>query len=400
MDAEEFQTPGELIQDLLKARNWSQRTLSVILEIGEGTITRLIAGRQPVRAEFAVVLEDVFGVPAERFLHLQNKLDLVSAKNRMPADPDRVTRARLHGDLPIGEMIKRGWLGAHDIRETKKVEAELMRFFGVTRREEIEVLPGARQEGAAPDATPAQLAWLRRVRQIACGLPVATYSADAAYAAIAELRASLSSLDGVAHVPRLLAACGIRFVIVEALAATNIDGACLWLDDRAPVIGLSLRNDRIGNFWFVLRHELEHVLQRHGRKGGLLDIDLEGARTGVGDDISDEDRIANTAAHDFFASTAALDDFVARNVPSICEAELIGFARTLQIHPGILAGLIQARTGRYSNRHSRFRPHLVAVRAVVAANAVTDGWGRPAPAKTPRRGSHEQASSDNFIFIN
>ncbi len=28
---------------------------------------------------------------------------------------------------------------------------------------------------------------------------------------------------------------------------------------------MSLRFDRIDNFWFVLRHELEHVIQGHGR---------------------------------------------------------------------------------------------------------------------------------------
>jgi HTH-type transcriptional regulator/antitoxin HigA len=37
---------------------------------------------------------------------------------------------------------------------------------------------------------------------------------------------------------------------------------CLWLNDgTSPVIGMSLRFDRIDNFWFVLRHELEHVIQ-------------------------------------------------------------------------------------------------------------------------------------------
>jgi len=35
----------------------------------------------------------------------------------------------------------------------------------------------------------------------------------------------------------------------------------LWLDDKSPVIALSMRFDRIDNFWFVLRHELEHVLR-------------------------------------------------------------------------------------------------------------------------------------------
>ena len=53
------------------------------------------------------------------------------------------------------------------------------------------------------------------------------------------------------HAPRILAEAGIRFTIVESLSTAKIDGACLWLDDQAPVIATSFRYDRIDNFWFV-----------------------------------------------------------------------------------------------------------------------------------------------------
>ena len=47
----------------------------------------------------------------------------------------------------------------------------------------------------------------------------------------------------------------------EALPSSKIDGVCLWLDQHSPVIGMSLRFDRIDNFWFVLGHEIEHALK-------------------------------------------------------------------------------------------------------------------------------------------
>ena len=91
--------------------------------------------------------------------------------------------------------------------------------------------------------------------------------------------------EEVRHVPRFLSECGIRYVIVETLPKANIDGVCFWLDDF-PVVGMSVRQDRIDNFWFVLRHELEHALNRDGR-GDLsaekVDVDLEGDRAGTGD---------------------------------------------------------------------------------------------------------------------
>ena len=82
--------------------------------------------------------------------------------------------------------------------------------------------------------------------------------------------------------PRIMAECGIRYIIVEKLPKARIDGVCFWLDDNSPVIGMSLQRDTIDNFWFVLRHEIEHVLRRDGQDEEVIDEDLAGtSNTGV-----------------------------------------------------------------------------------------------------------------------
>lgn len=371
-----FRTPGQLIQSLLEDRGWTKRTLAVVLDVGEATITRLVSGKQPVDAKLAVILEEVFDTPAEQFLALQKDIDLAHARIAAQPDPGRATRARLYGDLPVGEMIKRGWLDAENVRDTKKVDIALMRFFGVNRPEDIEILPHAAKKTAVnTEATPAQLAWLYRVKQIASDMLVGPYSSQAVRAAIPNLRALMASPEGAAKVPRILAECGIRFVIVESLTSAKIDGVCFWLNDRSPVIGMSLRFDRIDNFWFVLRHELEHVLQLHGRTVAMLDAELEGDRAGTGPEVTDEERVANEAAQEFCVPSALLDAFIERKAPFFSERDLIGFARLLKTHPGVLAGQLQRRTGRYD----RFRNHLAKVRAIISPNAIKDGWGDVAP---------------------
>ena len=72
--------------------------------------------------------------------------------------------------------------------------------------------------------------------------------------------------------PKILAECGIRYVVVEKLPRARIDGACFWIDG-APVIGMALQRDMIDNFWFVLRHEIEHVLQRDGQHAEVIAAD-------------------------------------------------------------------------------------------------------------------------------
>lgn len=376
LEDQPFRTPGQLIEALLKERGWTKRTLAVVLALGEATITRIASDKQPVDAKLAVVLEEVFGVPADRFLTLQKEFDLAQARIVTNPDPARATRAFLYGDLPVGEMIKRGWINAQNVRDVKAVERELIRFFGVNRLDDIEILPHAAKKTAVNTAaTPAQLAWLYRVKQMASDMLVGPYSPQAVRAAIGKLKPLLMSAEDVAKAPRILAECGIRFVLVESLASAKIDGVCFWLNDNSPVIGMSMRFDRNDNFWFVLRHELEHVIQRHGLSAAMLDAELEGEKAGTGPNIAEEERVANQAAQEFCVPANMLDAFVARKAPFFSERDLVGFARILKIHPGILAGQLQRKTGRYD----RFRDHLKKVRALLSPNAIRDGWGDVAP---------------------
>ena len=369
-------TPGHLIEALLAERGWTQRVLAAVLEISESTMNKLISGKQAITAEIAITLEEVFGVAAERFLELQQKFDLSRARIVSRPNPGRAARAQLFGGLPVAEMIKRGWLDGADLRDMPSVEGALTKFFGVSSVNEIEVLPHAAKKTAVGDrTTPHQLAWLYRVRQIASEMLVGQFSPFGVRRAVEQLKQLVLSVEEARKVPRILAEAGIRFVIVESLPGAKIDGVCFWLGDAAPVIGMTFRHDRIDNFWFVLRHELEHVMQGHGKVQIVIDAELEGDRAGVGVDVPEEERIANTAASEFCVPAKMMDAFIARKAPFFAERDIRSLATALKIHPGLIAGQLQRRTGRYD----RFRDHLVKIRTVVAPGAAVDGWGDVAP---------------------
>jgi HTH-type transcriptional regulator/antitoxin HigA len=346
--------------------------LSAVLEAEESGISKLVADKKAVTPEIAISLEEVFGVPADRFLALQRGFDLAKARLVVRPNPKRATRAQLFGGLPVAEMIKRGWLDSPDVRDLPLVEKELSRFFGVATVDDIEILPHAAKRTVVSDgATPTQLAWLYRVRQIASEMVVAKYTPDSGRRAVEMLKPLLLAAEEARKVPRILAECGIRFVVVESLPSAKIDGVCFWLNEAAPVIGMTLRFDRIDNFWFVLRHELEHVLQEHGKGVITIDAELEGARAGVGDAISDEERIANAAASEFCVPKKTMDSFIARKAPVFADRDILGVAATLRVHPGLVAGQLRFRTGQYT----RFASHLSKIRSIVTPSAVVDGWG-------------------------
>lgn len=374
--SEKFRTPGQLLNSLLEERNWSQRLLAIILDVNETTISKIVSGTSRVDAEKALMLEGVFGVPAETFLELQKSYDLAKARIVAQPDPNRATRAALFGELPVTEMIKRGWLDADDIGDVPKVEAALTKFFRAPSLDAIEILPhAAKKTEVATPATPTQLAWIYRVKQLANELMVARYSEFGVRSALKKLEGLMTAPEQTRLVPRILAECGIRYVIVETIGGAKIDGVTFWLDENSPVIGMTLRYDRIDNFWFVLRHELEHVLRLHGREAAMLDAELEGERAGTGSSISEEERAANEAAVDFGVPKQKVDKFIRLKSPFFKEIDLLGFARTYKVHPGIIAGRVQHETKRYE----LFRNHLVKVRTKITPSAMVDGWGDIAP---------------------
>lgn len=360
--------PGFYIREELEAREWSQRDLAYILGTPEQAVNMILSGKRGVSPEMAKALAEAFDVHPDLFANLQRAYDMARAR-----EPDSAVgrRARLQSKYPIREMIRRGWLEDSD---AAMLEMQMARFFGVSDIAEIPHMQHAAKKASAyyEETPPAQLAWLFRVRQIARTVVVGRYSERALRDALRLLQGLLVDPEEARHVPRILGECGVRLVFVESLPNAKIDGVCFWLDKSSPVIGLSLRFDRIDNFWFVLRHELEHVLRKDGQVREIIDVDVVMAGAG---DLPPEEVAANDAAADFCVPKPEMDSFVARKASFFAERDVVGFARRLNIHPGLVVGQIQRRTQRWDF----LRRHLVKVRAHVLPAAVVDGWGVAAP---------------------
>lgn len=363
--------PGHFIQEELNARGWSQRDLAYILGTQEQAVNMIISGKRGISPEMAKALGDAFDVHPDFFVNLQKAYEMARARD---PDPGVARRAKLQGSYPIREMIKRGWFEDTD---AAMLEVQVARFFEVANTNEVPHLDHAAKKTHYEDIPPTQLAWLFRVRQIAKSVPAKPYSEKALREAVERVRHLLIEPEEVRHVPRILSDCGVRFVIVEQLPNAKIDGVCFWLDKNSPVIGLSLRYDRIDNFWFVLRHEIEHVLRRDGVTREIVDAELEGERAGDGPSVSEQERQANRAAAAFCVPDNEISSFIDRKYPFFAERDVINFARRIQVHPGLVIGQIQRRTERWD----LLRRHLAKIRQFVTPGALVDGWGQVAPVR-------------------
>lgn len=362
--------PGEFIAEELEARGWLQRDLAYILGIPEQGVNMIISGKRGISPEMAKALGEAFDVSPLFFSNMQNAYEMSRA--RAP-DPAIARRALFQGAYPVREMIKRGWLEDTDI---PLLEAQLMRFF---RRNDLASIPHMRLAAKKKDYsedTPAQIAWLFRVRQICAEMVAAPYSEARLREVIAQFPRYMIDPEEVRHVPRLLSECGVRYAIVETFPKAKIDGVCFWEDDQTPIIGMTTRFDRIDNFWFVLRHELEHVLNGDGKgtsdEDVNVDVDLQSETTGS---LPPQEVKANLAAQDFSVPIAEMESFYARKAPYISEKDVLGFARRIQRHPGIVVGQLQRRL----ERPEYLARLKVKYRHFLAQTAVMDGWGVPAP---------------------
>ena len=154
------------------------------------------------------------------------------------------------------------------------------------------------------------------------------------------------------------------------------------------LVAASPHDEIADTHWY--RADFDHFLVRQAESLGVEYLDqanltamrfssdraeLEGERAGTGPSVSEEERQANLAGADFCVPQNELDLLFARKGTFISERDMVGFARRLQIHPGIAVGQIQNRRGQFN----WLRKYLVKIRQHVLPGAVADGWGQVAP---------------------
>ncbi len=366
--------PGDFIKEELEARGWTQTDLAEILGRPFRLVNEIIAGKRSITPETAKGLGDAFGTGAQFWMNLESSYQLSQVKNQ---DSVVARRAKLYTKAPLKEMIKRQWIEPSNSVEV--LEKRTLDFFDLkSLDEELEFWPhAARTSTSYTEVTPAQWTWLFRARHLAKAVQAKPFTVSLLEEGLERLRLLLQSAEEVRHVPRILAESGIRFVVLEPLPQTRIDGVCFWLDEKSPVITLSLRYDRIDWFWFTLLHELGHVKNRDGLKEqGQLDTDLVGEHALPTDQKPESEQRTDHFAADFLIPQKEMDNFIARIRPLYSKQRIGGFAARLKRHPGIVVGQLQRRS---EITYAHNREMLSKVREIVTSSALTDGWGHFPP---------------------
>jgi HTH-type transcriptional regulator / antitoxin HigA len=362
---ESVKTPGERIRDELNLRGWTQADLAQIVGKTVAAVNEVIQGKRGITTEMAIALSQAFGTEPDMWLHL----DAIHRLSQTSNIGDEISqRAKMFNLAPVKDMQRRGWLSK--TKSIKELERELCCFFEVDSLDrEPRIDANTRRTDRSVGMNSSQRAWCFRAKQLSKLVEAAPYSSRSLNRAARDLRKLAAWPEELRKLHRVLEDCGIRFVVVEPLPHTRIDGAAFWLDESKPVIAVSLRYDRIDSFLHTIGHELSHI--RH-RDGAMLDSDIVGTeRPSPAEQDSIELRADREAAATWI-ETEVIDDFVARIGPLYSREKINQFANRIRIHPGIIVGQLQHR-GEIS--YGAMAPTLEKIRSIVTSETLTDGWG-------------------------
>ncbi len=323
--------PVEAIRFRMEQQGLSQKDM--VPYFGSAArVSEVLNGKRQLSVNMMRKLNMELGIPAEVLLH--------EARAELPASEDDWDQSVLKA------MAERGYFDGFkgSMQELKEYAGEWIGRFanlvpGIphTAPALLRTTAHQRTNNKKVDAL-ALWAWQTRVQHKAAAEPLATPfvpgSVDLDF--MRRLAGESWAESGPDRACEFLNHHGIHLIVEPHLPKTYLDGAVMCDAAGHPIVALSLRHDRVDNFWFTLMHELAHVaLHLDGTQVFMDDLDSKG----------EVDAIESEA--DALASEALIPMEEWNKTMIMAEADIHELARRLHISPAIVAGRWQRETGNY-----------------------------------------------------
>lgn len=306
-------------------------------------ISEVLSRKRPLSLSMIRRLHRGLGIPANILIE-----DIESDCSLINEDPEID-----YSKFPLKEMLDRGCFGSFDgnANRLKDYAEDLVRKFMQDllpkRMEPAFLRAPMHQRGGRQADELALLAWrmcvLKKAREV-----VFTREYKAGLITPEWLR-ELAKLSAFDEGPKLarehLARHGIILVIESQFKKTFLDGAAM-LDSGRPIVALTLRHDRLDNFWFALMHELSHVSKHLDENNPIFIDELDGPN---------QDRVEMEA--DDMASEALIPGELWENAnvrKTHASDDAIALADVAGVHPAIVAGRL-----RHETKSFRLLSHLI-----------------------------------------
>jgi len=325
-----FSTPDaiEAILFRMEESGLKQKDIAHLLG-GKNRASEVLGRKRPLTLQMIRLLHEHLSIPLELLV-------------REPSQKSTsMTAEFVEDDVPMELIRHRGWIDAG------ATASDIIKRFLAPAASPV-LLKHTLVFGASSRANRTRIQlWLARVREIAATRSYLDGRFDSSCLNENTLSyiARLSWMDkGPRLAMEFLAERGIALVIEPHLPPTRLDGAAMLGRNGAPVIGLTLREDRLDNFWFTLMHELVHAWKHLNQTDSraIADENIEK----VDPKADPIEREANDCAAEILIPRAYWRRSRAHLSPT--QQSILQFAREMQISPAIVAGRIRYERQNYS----------------------------------------------------
>jgi HTH-type transcriptional regulator / antitoxin HigA len=341
-------TPAEFIKEQMEVRDWTQEDLADVLGYSVQTVIKLLKNRSSITIDVAKALGKAFNQTPQYWLNLDNIYRLHLRVDTL-ADEEVAIRSKLYASLPINEMVKRGWIQKSSLLES------LVSFFKCKKPEDIleskvselvyrksEVFEERFDHNAAS-------CWFQMAKNVSERMSVCAFDM-AKLEALSKQLYTYTAQNNIAQFLSDLNGCGVRFFVLPHLSKTYIDGAAFYLNST-PTIVYTARYKRLDNFWFVMAHEIGHIILQHFNAKMRFIIEYNAGTEG-----NEMEKEANEAAGQMLQHKTILDTL--GRVDYLTSLQITEAAKAIGVHPCIVVGALSRVKDSYYKRLQEFNEDI------------------------------------------
>jgi HTH-type transcriptional regulator/antitoxin HigA len=285
-------------------------------------VSEVLSEKTPLTLKMIRTLEKELGIPAKVLIQT--------------SDVKQNFFENLHLDI-IKELKKRGYLGNSSTKEENR-NSIVSNFFAPLTHENLNFSVMLRQTNYRTSPTTnkqALAAWLgcvlHKASKVKILKPYRVGTVNLNF--MRELVQLSTQKDAPLLVQSFLKDHGITLVIEKHFEKTKLDGAAIMFNKDNPIIGLTLRYDRIDSFWFTLMHELAHIALHLDKDSDLFYDELDDVK---GLEVGVMELEADQLASEALVNSEKWEISPAKILPSKLAAESL--SKELGVHIAIIAG--------------------------------------------------------------
>ena len=343
--------PGYYVAEIIEDMGITQDEFATRLGTTGKTLSKLINGQINLSNDLAKKLSSMLGISTEFWLNLQTAFEekIIEIERKKEID-DQMSVAKMIdysffvkvANLPVTRVMSEKienlcrYLMVSDLRILAQPDFLANFRTGITSVEDKHIVNAQ--------------AWLQTALNYAKEINTEPFDADKLKSYLPEIR-SMTLQGPDVFLPRLrsiFTECGVVFVLLPSLKNSGINGVVKWISQDRVVLAMNDRRAYADTFWFSLFHEIKHVLQQKTKTVFLS--------TGV-QNLRDLNTKLEEDADEFACNYLIPIKDYRRFAPNrfTTDEEIIAFAESIKIHPGIVAGRLQHEKIIAPNRCSKLK---------------------------------------------